>query len=172
MQSAHLFYPSFGIVFVFDLRRLTVIFKFASKSEKSFVSTRSFGRRNRKQGKHAPAGNICFAKSFAFRRYRLVARCHRSPPGLPRVAKSTPVPSCLVHPDGLLGICRSACGLTRREKHPASAAGWRAWSRETCVVSNGRRLRTVFMAIRATACIPATLTHAIVLLTMRCACVI
>ena len=56
------------------------------------------------QGKHAPAGNICFASGFAFRRYRLAARCHRPPPGLSRVAKNTPVPSCLVHPDGVLGV--------------------------------------------------------------------
>ena len=84
-------------------------FKFASKSEKSFVSYAALavGRRNvnkRVRGKHAPAGNICFAKSFAFRRYRLVARLHRPIPGRSRVAKSTPVPSCLVDPDGLLGV--------------------------------------------------------------------
>ena len=172
MRSAHLFRPSFGSLYFGDSLCFSSLRRRAKRvlSADGALAGEIVNKRGR--GKHAHAGNICFAKSFAFRRYRLVARCHRSPPGLPRVAKSTPVPSCLVHPDGLLGICRSACGLTRREKHPASAAGWRAWSRETCVVSNGRRLRTVFMAIRATACIPATLTHAIVLLTMRCACVI
>jgi len=35
------------------------------------------------------------------------------------------------------------------------------------VVSNGRRLRAVLVDIRATACRPATLKHAIVLRTMR-----
>jgi len=50
------------------------------------------------------AWNKCLASSFAFRRYRLVARCHRPTPGRSRVAKSTPVPSCLVDPDGLLGV--------------------------------------------------------------------
>jgi hypothetical protein len=60
-------------------------------------------------------------------------------------------------------VCRSACGLTRRETNPASAEGWRASWSVARVVSNGRRVQAVFVCIRATACIPATLTHAIVL---------
>ena len=60
-------------------------------------------------------------------------------------------------------VCRSACGLTRREKNPASAEGWRAWSRETREVSNGRRLQATLVGIRATACIPAKPKHAMVL---------
>jgi hypothetical protein len=59
-------------------------------------------------------------------------------------------------------VCRSACGLTRREKNPASAEGWRASSSVPRVVSNGRRLQAVCMGIRATACSPAMLKHAIV----------
>jgi len=59
-------------------------------------------------------------------------------------------------------VCRSACGLTRREKNPASAEGWRvSWS-VARVVWNGRRVRGVRMGTRATACIPAMLKHAIV----------
>jgi hypothetical protein len=53
--------------------------------------------------------------------------------------------------------------LTRREKNPASAEGWRAWSRETREVSNGRRLQAALVGIRATACIPAKPKHAMVL---------
>jgi hypothetical protein len=65
-------------------------------------------------------------------------------------------------------VCRSACGLTRRETNPASAAGSRrALSRETRVVWNGRRLRAVLRGIRATAFMLATLTHAIVRRPMR-----
>ena len=65
-------------------------------------------------------------------------------------------------------VCRSACGLTRRETNPASAAGSRrASSRETRVVWNGRRLRAVRRGIRATAFMLATLTHAIVRRPMR-----
>jgi hypothetical protein len=64
-------------------------------------------------------------------------------------------------------VCRSACGLTRREKNPASAKGSRALSRETRVVSNGRRLRAVLAGIRATACSPTMLKHAIVRVKMR-----
>ena len=63
-------------------------------------------------------------------------------------------------------VCRSACGLTRRETNPASAAGWRerALSRETRVVWNGRRgVQTTRVGIRATACSPDMLKHAIVL---------
>ena len=60
-------------------------------------------------------------------------------------------------------VCRSACGLTRREKNPASAEGWRALSRETRVISTGRRVRAVLVCIRVTACSPAMLKHAIVL---------
>jgi hypothetical protein len=59
-------------------------------------------------------------------------------------------------------VCRSACGLTRREKNPASAEGWRALSRETRLGSNGRRVQATRVGTRATACIPATLTHAMV----------
>ena len=47
MRSAHPVYPSFGID---DLRRLTVP-DCASKGEKSVVSRRRFGRRNRKQAR-------------------------------------------------------------------------------------------------------------------------
>ena len=167
MRSAHLFNPSFGIE---GLRRLTVCFKFASKSEKSFVSYAALavGRRNvnkRVRGKHAPAGNICFAKSFAFRRYRVVARCHRPTPGRRESPRARP---CLrvwsIQMD--CSVCRSACGLTRRETNPASAAGWRerALSRETRVVWNGRRgVQTTRVGIRATACSPDMLKHAIVL---------
>jgi hypothetical protein len=67
-------------------------------------------------------------------------------------------------------VCRSACGLTRREKHPASAEGWRASLRETRVVSNDRRVQATRVGIRATACIPATLKDAIVKSPRRCAC--
>jgi len=59
-------------------------------------------------------------------------------------------------------VCRSARGLTRREKNPASAEGWRASSSVPRVVSNGRRLQAVCMGIRATACSPVMLKHAIV----------
>ena len=59
-------------------------------------------------------------------------------------------------------VCRSACGLTRRDKNPASAEGSRALSRETRVVSNGRRLRAVLVGIRTTACSPDMLKYAIV----------
>jgi hypothetical protein len=59
-------------------------------------------------------------------------------------------------------VCRSACGLTRRDTNPASAEGSRALSRETRVVSNGRRLRAVLVGIRTTACSPDMLKHAIV----------
>jgi hypothetical protein len=47
--------------------------------------------------------------------------------------------------------------------NPASAEGSRASSSETRVVSNGRRVQAVRVDIRATACIPAMLKHAIVL---------
>ena len=47
MRSAHLFYPLSGSI---DLRKLTVP-ECASKSEKSFVSTRCFGSSNRKQAR-------------------------------------------------------------------------------------------------------------------------
>ena len=60
-------------------------------------------------------------------------------------------------------MCRSACGLTRREKIPASAEGWRAWSAETRVVSNGRRMRALLTGICGTACITAKPKHAMVL---------
>ena len=122
MKCAHHVYPSFGIA---DLRRLTVLFKFASPGAKRVLSVTPLWQlageivNKRGQGKHAPARNTCLSKSFDFRRYRLVARCHRPTPGRSRVAKSTPVPSCLVHPDGLLG-------LTRRETNPASAEVSRA----------------------------------------------
>ena len=109
MRSAHLFYPSSRIA---DLRRLTVLFKFASPGAKRVLSVTPLWQlageivNKRGQGKHAPAWNICFAKSFAFRRYRLVARRHRPASGLPRVAQSTPVHSCLVDLDGLLARVR------------------------------------------------------------------
>ena len=139
-----------------------MFFKFASKSEKSFVSRRRFGRRNRKQGKHAPAGNIFTAKSFAFRRsidsllgaiaQRLGDRV--SPRARPCLRAWSIQMEC--------SVCRSACGLTRRDTNPASAEGSRALSRETRVVSNGRRLRAVLVGIRTTACSPDMLKHAIV----------
>ena len=57
-------------------------------------------------------------------------------------------------------VCRSACGLTRRETSPASAEGWRAsWSVVARVGSNGRRVQVTRAGTRATACKPATLTH-------------
>ena len=107
MRSARLFYPSFGTIV--RLRRLTVLFKFASKYCQllsSLAAKCMAGEivNKRGRGKHAPAGNICLANSFAFRRYRLVARCHRPTPWRSRVVKSTPVPSCLVDPDGVLGV--------------------------------------------------------------------
>jgi hypothetical protein len=46
--------------------------------------------------------------------------------------------------------------------NPASAEGSRASSSETRVVSNGRRVQATREGTRATACIPAMLTHAIV----------
>ena len=60
-------------------------------------------------------------------------------------------------------MCRRAFGLTLREKNPATADGWRASSSVARVVLNGRRLRVVHVGIRATACSPAMLKHAIVL---------
>jgi len=64
-------------------------------------------------------------------------------------------------------VCRSACGLTRRETNPARAEGSLvSWS-VARVVSNGHRVQAVRVGIRATACIPDTLKHAIVLRTMR-----
>ncbi len=162
---AHLFHPSFGIV---DLRRLTVFLSLRRRASAAQLSRRKMAGEivnKRGQGKHAPAGNICFAKSFAFRRYRVVARCHRPTPGRRESPRARP---CLrvwsIQMD--CSVCRSACGLTRRETNPASAAGWRerALSRETRVVWNGRReVQTTRVGIRATACSPDMLKHAIVL---------
>ena len=133
-ECAYLFYPSFGIV---DLQRLTVFFKFASTSVScSALSPSKYMAgeivNKRVRGKHAPAGNICLASGFEFRRYRLVPRRHRPTPGLPRVAESTPVPSCLVVPDGLLGVPKRVRFDTTRKE-----SGERG--RLACVVECGAR---------------------------------
>jgi hypothetical protein len=161
MRSAHLFHPSFGFV---DLRRLTVP-ECASKSEKSFVSTRRFGRRKKKtsedKGSTYPRGTYALRAAspsegiyslLGFIAQRLGVRV--SPRARPCLRVWSIQLDC--------SVCRSACGLTRREKNPASAEGWRALSRETRLGSNGRRVQATRVGTRATACIPATLTHAMV----------
>ena len=87
-----------------------MLFKFASPRAKRVLSVTPLWQlaveivNKRVRGKHAPLGNICFASGFAFRRYIFVARYHLPTPGRPHVAKSTPMPACLVDPDGLLGV--------------------------------------------------------------------
>ena len=156
MRSAHLFYPLSGSI---DLRKLTVP-ECASKSEKSFVITRCFGSSNRKQARTREA-RTCgeYMHGERLRLPKVYTRC--SVPSSNAWASACRQEHALAF---VFGPSRwTACGLTRREKNPASAEGWRASSSVARVVSNGRRLRAVLVDIRATACSPAMLKHAIVL---------
>ena len=167
MRSAHHVYPSFGIA---DLRRLTVLFKFASAGAKRVLSVTpaalAVGRRNRKQASTREA-RTCG--------WRAVSTSEGVDSLLGAIAKrmgvrvSPRARPCLrawsIQMD--CSVCRSACGLTRRETNPASAAGWRAASSVAFIGSNGRRVHATRVGIRATACVPATLTQIIVRRTRR-----
>jgi hypothetical protein len=157
-ERAYLFYPSFGIV---DLRRLTVFFKFASTSVSCSALSPQNGRRNRKQASTHLLGTYAWrAASPSAGIYSLLGAIaqrigvHVSPRARPCLRVWSIQMDC--------SVCRSACGLTRRETNPASAEGWRASWSVARFVWNGRRLQAVLVDIRATACIPVSLTHVIV----------
>ena len=162
MKCAHHVYPSSGIA---DLRRLTVLFKFASAGAKRVLSVTpaalAVGRRNRKQASTREA-RTCGWRAVSTSEgvdsllggiaQRMCVRV--SPRARPCLRVWSIQMDC--------SVCRSACGLTRRETNPASAEGWRASWSVARFVWNGRRLQAVLVDIRARACIPVTLTHVIV----------
>ena len=111
-ERAYLFYPSFGIV---DLRRLTVFFKFASTSVSCSALSPQNGRRNRKQASTHLLGTYAWrAASPSAGIYSLLGAIaqrigvHVSPRARPCLRVWSIQMDC--------SVCRSACGLTRREK--------------------------------------------------------